>query len=966
MRRIRFLLAMLAFVGLSVNVNAQTTIVASGDCGDNGNNLTWILTSDSILTISGSGAMANFRPAWWWWDTTDAVIPWLDYQLDFNTVIINEGATYIGRYSLNGCYRVTSLVIPSTVDSIGVLQDTTMWNLTSVVCHAVSPPGLENYAFGWLLPLQFCTLYVPKGTKTLYEGSDWVNYFSNIEEFATTNLKLLDISFEDFNLQTGDEFSLIYTVESSTALDEEWTDVIYISTIPSWSIDAVEVARNKKRRNVAASSTYKDTVKCVIPNVIEGDYYVIVRCNAERTKVQEDDYSDNVLTAQDTIEVSVELLSVGAAAKEDTLLRGQQKMYKLPLANNKSIRISDSIGIVNIAVAHEQVPDISKARQGNNYISLSTAGNYYVLLSNNGLDTLQAQPYCVTATEIGIEISKVFVDTIVRYGAALIPVEVIGCSGIPQITLVDENNVHYPADTIYQVSEFLFVTQFQVDSLEVGDYSVYASCGSESDMKVNAIHLLDKNPYELLKTKIIMPSIVRSGSTVWAYVEYKNAGNFGVFPPNLMLTGVAGSTFKLDTGAVHNDKIYLTNLTNNMGIPYLYPGESGLVKVMIGIPNQQILSANYMLYILPDSTLGDSVNIDIVFSYDPNEKVGIKGVGDKDFVVPSALMLYTVFFENDAEKANAPAQEVRITDTLDDAFDLSTFAFTAVKVGSLDIPVKELAEETIITDLRPDNNLLLRTKLKMDIDTRIITVVFTSLDPQTGEFTNDPLAGFLPPNDETHAGEGHFSYRVNLKNDLQDNYEVENQANIYFDENEPIETNITSHFIDALPPISSVHALPLITNEDSILVSWNGTDAASGVKHYDIYVASERGPYTIWKSSTTETSAYFHGQINVLYSFYSIATDFVGHVEEEPSVVVSIKFEDRVGIEQLQIDNGQWKIYPNPTSNQLRITIEGEYHSPIQYSIYSVVGQVVMEGQFPSKGGEFSIDVSHLASVCIF
>ena len=36
------------------------TVIASGECGAEGNNLTWTLTDDGVLTISGTGAMANF------------------------------------------------------------------------------------------------------------------------------------------------------------------------------------------------------------------------------------------------------------------------------------------------------------------------------------------------------------------------------------------------------------------------------------------------------------------------------------------------------------------------------------------------------------------------------------------------------------------------------------------------------------------------------------------------------------------------------------------------------------------------------------------------------------------------------------------------------------------------------------------------------------------------------------------
>ncbi len=39
---------------------ARAEIVASGDCGARGDNLTWTLDDEGLLTISGEGAMADF------------------------------------------------------------------------------------------------------------------------------------------------------------------------------------------------------------------------------------------------------------------------------------------------------------------------------------------------------------------------------------------------------------------------------------------------------------------------------------------------------------------------------------------------------------------------------------------------------------------------------------------------------------------------------------------------------------------------------------------------------------------------------------------------------------------------------------------------------------------------------------------------------------------------------------------
>ena len=52
MKAIKISLLGIAFLGLSLSAKAQVTVVDSGYCGAN---LTWALTSDSILTIRGNG-----------------------------------------------------------------------------------------------------------------------------------------------------------------------------------------------------------------------------------------------------------------------------------------------------------------------------------------------------------------------------------------------------------------------------------------------------------------------------------------------------------------------------------------------------------------------------------------------------------------------------------------------------------------------------------------------------------------------------------------------------------------------------------------------------------------------------------------------------------------------------------------------------------------------------------------------
>ncbi|MBQ9967334.1 MAG: leucine-rich repeat domain-containing protein [Oscillospiraceae bacterium] len=90
----------------------ELTIVASGYCGaeGDGTNLTWTLTSDGVLIISGTGAMQNQTP-----DNA----PWSDHSGVIKAVTIRDGVTTIGDHAFYRCEIMTEIEIPDSVVSIG-------------------------------------------------------------------------------------------------------------------------------------------------------------------------------------------------------------------------------------------------------------------------------------------------------------------------------------------------------------------------------------------------------------------------------------------------------------------------------------------------------------------------------------------------------------------------------------------------------------------------------------------------------------------------------------------------------------------------------------------------------------------------------------------------------------------------------------------------------------------------------
>lgn len=88
------------------------TIVASGTCGAEGDNLTWELDSEGTLTISGEGAMADWA--------YDFGVPWFSHCTKIKRAIIGNKVTSIGNYAFFNCGSLFEIIIPDSVTCIGI------------------------------------------------------------------------------------------------------------------------------------------------------------------------------------------------------------------------------------------------------------------------------------------------------------------------------------------------------------------------------------------------------------------------------------------------------------------------------------------------------------------------------------------------------------------------------------------------------------------------------------------------------------------------------------------------------------------------------------------------------------------------------------------------------------------------------------------------------------------------------
>ena len=106
----------------AAQTQAASNIIDSGYCGEDpnpgdnigeyGENLSWILTDDGVLTISGSGYMSNPYDGMY-------CFPWDNQKNLIKTVVINEGVTNISNSAFEDCDVLSSVTISSSVTYIG-------------------------------------------------------------------------------------------------------------------------------------------------------------------------------------------------------------------------------------------------------------------------------------------------------------------------------------------------------------------------------------------------------------------------------------------------------------------------------------------------------------------------------------------------------------------------------------------------------------------------------------------------------------------------------------------------------------------------------------------------------------------------------------------------------------------------------------------------------------------------------
>ena len=128
----------------------------SGKCGKN---LTFTLSEDGCLTISGTGEMFNYKKK---------KTPWDEHKYRVTKVVIEKGVTSIGNLAFMDCINLNSVEISNSVKTIG---DTAFYNRSSLISMII-PNGVETIEFDAFENCNsLASVEIPNSVKTIGEGA---------------------------------------------------------------------------------------------------------------------------------------------------------------------------------------------------------------------------------------------------------------------------------------------------------------------------------------------------------------------------------------------------------------------------------------------------------------------------------------------------------------------------------------------------------------------------------------------------------------------------------------------------------------------------------------------------------------------------------------------------------------------------------------------------------------------------
>ena len=352
------------------------------------------------------------------------------------------------------------------------------------------------------------------------------------------------------SIKAGDDVTITYEIENvgEYVAAANLHDVIYLSKDNRWDLDDVMVGVVSGNVTIEAGNSITRNATGRITNMLEGDYYVIVKTNSTRN-VAEQNTDNNVGVMKSTSRLSYNTINLGGSASINT-----SGYYKLTIPGGyegKTVGFyldHPAEAAAGLYAAYEKVP--TTARYGFSSSAVTEmqqevlipnvqAGNYYILAQDNAalvnstgnvftLDGSGQQsantPMTLTAKDINFGATTLSISQGGTGGWVTTGVNGALFDSIMDFRLTLGKEV-IPAEVVTYNGMTRSHVTFNLNKAEVGSYDVVSELPSGVRATLPQGFKVIPGASVNLGAKIDAPGVVRVGSYAPVSISYANGGN---------------------------------------------------------------------------------------------------------------------------------------------------------------------------------------------------------------------------------------------------------------------------------------------------------------------------------------------------------------------------------------------------------------------------------------------------------
>jgi len=336
-----------------------------------------------------------------------------------------------------------------------------------------------------------------------------------------------------------------------------WTDAVYLSTDDQWDIDDKLLATVDHTGGLLTGVAYSGSAAAVVPGVLPGDYYIIVRADLYNQEKEGGDEGNNIV-AIGSIPLDVRALVADGSATTGLLTRTDRFDYYALHAeanSNVSIELSglSSSSKAELFISYETPPtrlsyDIKATYTSRGdleaMVSGSIEGNYYILVYGAELDL--STPYSLTADQQPVALFSV---TPTYHGTGVPCTMTLNGGGFDETTSVrfvaPDMTEWLPAECEV-LSSTIMTAVLDLSSWPVGQPMdvIPVEGGVDFPGLEDGFTVTEGEPN--LDVRLLLPKRMGFHWTHTLWIEYANTGNESILSPLLKLHSENNAILSLD------------------------------------------------------------------------------------------------------------------------------------------------------------------------------------------------------------------------------------------------------------------------------------------------------------------------------------------------------------------------------------------------------------------------------------